>query len=170
MTEEKQRRSQRQTIDLEQLKQDPTSFLALDPDDEALRKLEMFRLYQAGYAPEDICAAFGYAGRTYFYALYQRFQEGGTAALLDARGGSAPRTRTPEREAQVIRAKALAPELGDTELGQRFGLDRATVYELLREHGIQDLHRVVADQPASTETEDPGGEKGGSKSSPVPTP
>jgi len=167
---EKQRRSQRQTIDLEQLKQDPHSFLALAPDDEAVRKLEMFRLYQAGYAPEDICAAFGYAGRTYFYALYERFQEGGTAALLGQRGGSAPRTRTPEREAQVIRAKALEPELGDTELGQRFGLDRATVYDLLREHGIQDLHRVVTDQPAPSEAEEPAGKKGGSKSSPAAMP
>jgi transposase len=166
---EKQRRSLRQTIDLEQLQQDPHSFLALDPDDEVLRKLEMFRLYQAGYAPEDICTAFGYTGRTYFYALYQRFQEGGTAALLDSRGGSAPRTRTPEREAQVIRAKALEPELGDTELGRRFGLDRSTVYELLREHGLQDLHRVVTDQPTSPTAEEPVGEKGGSKSSLAPT-
>jgi len=33
---QKKRRSRRQTIDLEQLKQDPNSFLFLDPDDEAL--------------------------------------------------------------------------------------------------------------------------------------
>jgi len=63
---QKQRRSQRVTIDLEQLKQDSNSFLALNPDDEVLQKLEMVRLYQVGYAPEDIVTAFGYVGRTYF--------------------------------------------------------------------------------------------------------
>lgn len=167
---QKMRRSQRQTLDLEQLKQDPNSFLTLNPDDEALRKLEMIRLYQAGYAPEDIMTAFGYSGRTYFYELFNRFQEGGTEGLIDRRGGSEPRKRTQELEAQVIRAKALDPQLGDTELGRRFSLDRSTVYELLEEHGIQDLHRVVTAQPASPPTEEtaqPSGEKGGSKSPPV---
>jgi hypothetical protein len=67
---QKKRRSQRQIIDLEQLKQDPNSFLALDPDDEALRKLEMLRLYKVGYAPEDIVTAFGYSSRTYFYEFF----------------------------------------------------------------------------------------------------
>ena len=167
---QKKRRSRRQTIDLEQLKQDPHSFLALNPDDEVLRKLEMFRLYQAGYAPEDIMTAFGYAGRTYFYQLFNRFQEGGVEALIDRRGGSEHRKRTPELEAQLIRSKALNPQLGDTELGRRFGLDRSTVYELLREHGIQDLHRVITDQPPSPDADDHGGEKGGSKSSPAVTP
>jgi hypothetical protein len=38
----KKRRSRQQTIDLKQLKQDPTSFLALNPDDDVLRTLEMF--------------------------------------------------------------------------------------------------------------------------------
>jgi len=167
---QKQRRCQRQTIDLEQLKQDPNSFLTLNPDDEALRKLEMFRLYKAGYAPEDIATAFGYSSRTYFYKLFNRFQEGGTEALIDRRGGSEPRKRTPELEAQVIRAKALDPQLGDTELGRRFGLDRSTVYELLKEHGIQDLHRVITDQPSPPATDEHIGEKGGFKSSPAAMP
>ena len=167
---QKQRRSQRQTIDLEQLNQDPNSFLALNPDDEVLQKLEMFRLYQAGYAPEDIVIAFGYAGRTYFYTLFHRFKEGGTAALLDQRGGSEPRKRTPELEAQVIRAKALQPQLGDTELGRRFGLDRSTVYEILKEHDIQDLHRVVTNQPPGPDTAEHDGEKGGFRSSPAVMP
>jgi transposase len=167
---QKKRRSQRQTIDLEQLKQDPNSFLALDPDDEALRKLEMLRLYKVGYAPEDIVTAFGYSSRTYFYEFFNRFQEGGTEALIDHRGGSEPRKRTPELEAQVIRAKALDPQLGDTELGRCFGLDRSTVYELLKEHGIQDLHRVITDQPSSPATDEHIGEKGGFKSSPAAMP
>ena len=167
---QKKRRSQRQTIDLAQLKQDPSSFLSLNPDDEALRKLEMFRLYQAGYAPEDIMTAFGYCGRTYFYELFNRFQEGGTEALIDRRGGSEPRKRTPELEAQVIRAKALNPQLGDTELGRRFGLDRSTVYEILKEHDIQDLHQVITDQPPSPDAAEPLGEKGGPKSSLVAMP
>jgi len=167
---QKQRRSQRQTIDLEQLKQNPNSFLALNPDDEVLQKLEMFRLYQAGYAPEDIVTAFGYAGRTYFYTLFQRFKEEGPAALLDQRGGSEARKRTPGLEAQVIRAKALRPQVGDTELGRRFGLDRSTVYEILKEHGIQDLHRVVTNQPPGPDTAEHDGEKGGFRSSPAVMP
>ena len=167
---QKKRRSRRQAIDLEQLKQDPNSFLVLDPDDEALRKLEMFRLYKAGYAPEDIVTAFGYCSRSYFYGLFNRFQEGGTGSLINRRGGSDPRKRTPELEAQVIRAKALDPQLGDTELGRRFGLDRSTVYELLKEHGIQDLHRVITDQPPPPATDEHSGEKGGSKSSPAAMP
>lgn len=162
---QKKRRSRRQDIDLEQLKQDPNSFLALNPDDEALRKLEMFRLYKAGHAPEDIMTAFGYSGRTYFYDLFSRFQEGGTETLIDRRGGSEPRKRAPELEAQVIRAKALNPQLGDTDLGRRFGLDRSTVYELLKDHGIQDLHRVITDQPSSLGADERSGEKGGSPSS-----
>ena len=130
----------------------------------------MFRLYQAGMRRKISCAAFGYAVvciSTPSTSASRRAARRpcSTRAVVSV----APRTRTPEREAQVIRAKALAPELGDTELGQRFGLDRATVYELLREHGIQDLHRVVTDQPAATATAEPG-EKGGSKPSPVPTP
>jgi transposase len=167
---QKKRRSRRRTIDLEQLKKDPNSFLALDLDDEALRKLEMFRLYKAGYAPEDIVTAFGYCSRTYFYELFNRFQEGGTGALIDRRGGSDPRKRTLELEAQVIRAKALDPQLGDTELGRRFSLDRSTVYELLKEHGIQDLHRVITDQLSSPDADEHIGEKGGSKSSPAAMP
>ncbi|MCK4470550.1 MAG: helix-turn-helix domain-containing protein, partial [Anaerolineae bacterium] len=98
------------------------------------------------------------------------FQEGGTEALIDRRGGSEPRKRTSELDAQVIRAKALDPQLGDTELGRRFGLDRSTVYELLKEHGIQDLDRVITDQPSSPDTHEHIGEKGGSKSSPAATP
>jgi len=166
---QKKRRSRRQTIDLEQLKQDPSSFLSLNPDDEVLRKLEMFRLYKAGYAPEDIVTAFGYSGRTYFYELLSRFQAGGTEALIDRRGGSEPRKRTPELEAQVIRAKALDPQLGDTELGRRFGLDRSTIYEILREHDIQDLHQVITDHPPIPDADEPSGKKGGSKSFPVIT-
>lgn len=167
---QKKRRSRRQTIDLEQLRQDPNSFLALNPDHEALRKLEMFRLYKAGYAPEDIMTAFGYSGRTYFYQLFNRFQEGGTAALIDRRGGSEPRKRTSEREAQVIRTKALNPQLGDTELGRCFELDRSTVYELLKEHGIQDLHRVITAQSPSLDADEHIGGKKGPKSSPAVTP
>ena len=57
----KRQRKPRQTIELEQLKSDPNSFLTLHSEDEVLRKLETYRLYQAGYAAEDIAEAFGYA-------------------------------------------------------------------------------------------------------------
>ena len=80
----------------------------------------------------------------------------------------------PEREAQVLRAKALNPQRGDADLGQEFKMDRSTVYDLLTEHGLQDLHRVLTVIPPTThksptapETE---AEKGGSKSSSAPTP
>ncbi len=174
---QKQRRSQRQTIDLEQLKSDPASLLALDVDDPVLRKIETYRLYHVGYAAEDIAQAFGFA-RPYLYELWADLKAGGVEALVDKRWGSVPRTRTPEREAQVLRAKALHPQRGDADLAAEFDLDRSTVYELLKEHDLQDLHRVLTATPAASagslpaspsaaQTED---KKGGSKSSPAPRP
>ena len=79
------------------------------------------------------------------------------------------------REAQVLRAKALHPERSDNELAQEFGMDRSTVYLLLKEHDMQDLHRVLGDtdQPTTTQSEgkDPASseqdEKKGSNSSSV---
>jgi hypothetical protein len=60
--------------------------------------------------------------------------------------------------------------LGDTELGRRFGLDRSTIYEILRDHGIQDLHRVVTDESSAAESDEPVAKKGGAKSSPAVMP
>ena len=167
---EKRRRSQRQIIDLEQLKSDPNSFLSWGIDDAPLRKLEMYRLYRAGYAAADIAATFGFA-RSYLYELWGELQAEGVAALIDKRWGAAARKRTPAGEAAVLRAKALHPERGDSELAAEFGMDRSTIYRLLEEHGLQDLHRVlagtlpsVAENPPSTAD---AGEKGGSKLSPV---
>jgi transposase len=170
---EKRRRSKRQTIDLEQLKSDPNSFLSWDIDDPTLGKLETYRLYRAGYAAADIAEAFGFA-RGYLYELWGELKAEGVAAVVDKRWGAAPRKRTTEGEAAVLRAKALHPERGDTDLAEEFGMDRSTVYRLLQEHGLQDLHRVLegttsraAENPAS---EADGGEKGGSKLSPVNRP
>jgi transposase len=166
----KRQRQPRQTIELEQLKNDPHSFLALRFDDPVLRKLETYRLYQAGYAAADIAAAFGFA-RSYLYDLWRRFETEGTAALVNKHWGAAPRQRTTEREAAVLRAKALQPARGDSDLGQAFGMDRTTVYDLLKEHGLQDLHRVLDGATPEAETDPPAedGEKGGaSKRSPVP--
>lgn len=170
------RRSTRCTIDVEQLHNDPASLLALGLDDPVLHKLETYRLYYAGYAAEDIAQAFGFA-RPYLYELWAKLRTSGVAALSDQRWGSAPRTRTPEREAQVLRAKALNPHRGDADLAAEFQLDRSTVYDLLKEHGLQDLHRVLTATPptadplltaaASTEA---AAKKGGPKLSPVPTP
>jgi transposase len=170
MMSEKRRRSQRQTIDLEQLKNDPDSFLSWAIDDPALRKLETYRLYQAGYAVADIGEAFGLS-HGYLYEMWGKFKAEGTAALVDKRWGAAPRKRTTEREAEVLRAKALDPERGDSDLAAEFGLERSTVYRLLKEHGLQDLHRVLegssgqeAEQtPPEAKADD--GEKRGSKSS-----
>jgi transposase len=116
----KRQRKPRQTIELEQLKSDPNSFLALHAEDEALRKLETYRLYQAGYAAEDIAEAFDYA-RPYLYEMWRKFEREGVRALVKKSWGSAPRKRTTKREAKVLRAKALRPEQSDSDLAQEFG-------------------------------------------------
>jgi transposase len=165
--------SERRTIDLEQLKSDPASLLWLGLDDPVLCKLETYRLYQAGYAAEDIAQTFGYT-RPYLYELWAALKSGGVEALVDKRWGSVPRTRTPEREAHVLRAKALNPQRSDADLAAEFQMDRSTVYDLLKEHELQDLHRVLTatpptsaptpTAPAPTEAE---AEKGGARSSRV---
>ncbi len=164
----KRRRSKRQTIELEQLKNDPHSFLSWEIEDPTLRKLETYRLYQTGYAVADIAEAFGFA-HGYLYEMWGKFKAEGTEALVDKRWGTVPQKRTNEKEAAVLRAKALNPKQGDTELGQKFGMERSTVYRLLKEHGLQDLHQVIAGQEEETLVEKPaepqgdGGKKKGSK-------
>ena len=165
---QKRRRSQRQTIELEQLKNDPNSFLSWGMDDPTLHKLETYRLYQAGYAVGDIAEAFGIS-HGYLYEMWAKFKAEGIEALVDKRWGAAPRKRTNEKEAAVLRAKALNPQRGDSDLGQEFGMDRSTVYRLLKEHGLQDLHQVIAGRDEEALEEKPaelpgdGGEKRGSK-------
>jgi hypothetical protein len=109
------------------------------------------------------------------YELWAKFEQEGTEAFVDKRWGTAPRQRTTVREAQVLRAKALHPERSDSELAQEFGMDRSTVYVLLKEHDIQDLHHVLGDADQSTTTQSGGeepisseeDEKGGSNGSPA---
>lgn len=171
----KRRRSKRQTIDLEQLKNDPNSFLSWGIDDPVLRKLETYRLYHADFAVADIAEAFGFA-RGYLYEMWAKFKDEGTEALVDKRWGSEPRKRTSEKEAAVLRVKALDPKRGDTDLAREFGMDRTTVYQLLKEHGLQDLHRVLdgttpeESENSASEAEAEDEEKGGAKSSPVAPP
>jgi transposase len=171
MMTQKRRRSQRQTIELEELKNDPNSLLSWDLDDPTLRKLETYRLYQAGYAVADIGETFGFA-HGYLYEMWGKFKAEGTDALVDKRWGAAPRKRTSEMEAAVLQAKARDPQRADSELAEEFELDRSTVYRLLKEHGLQDLHRVIsgeeeefAERPA--EPQGDGGQKWGSKLSPA---
>jgi transposase len=159
---EKRRRSQRQSIDLEQLKKDPDSFLSWGIEDPTLRKLETYRLYQAGYAVADIAAAFGLS-HGYLYEMWGKFKAEGTAALVDKRWGAAPRKRTTEWEAAVLRAKALKPERGDSDLAAEFGLERSTVYRLLKEHGLQDLHRVLGGSSSPETKEQPAAPAAGKK-------
>ncbi len=172
---QKRRRSQRQTIELEQLKNDPNSLLSWGLDEPTLRKLETYRLYQGGHAVADIAEAFGFAPG-YLYEMWGKFKAEGTEALMDKRWGTAPRKRTSEVEAAVLRAKALNPQRGDSELSQEYGLERSTVYRLLREHGLQDLHRVLSGQEEEAHAEkraEPkgeGGKKRGSKLSPANKP
>ena len=167
---EKRRRSQRQKIELEQLKKDPDSFLSWGIEDPTLGKLETYRLYQVGYAVADIAEAFGLSPG-YLYEMWGKLKSEGTVGLVDKRWGAAPRKRTTEREAAVLRAKALNPERGDSALAAEFGLERSTVYRLLKEHGLQDLHRVLEGASSHEPEERPleakadEGEKRGSKSS-----
>ena len=168
---QKRRRSQRQTIELEELKNDPNSLLSWDMDDPALRKLETYRLYQAGYAVADIAEAFGFS-HGYLYEMWGKLKEKGVEAMVDKRWGAAPRKRTSEVEAAVLKAKALEPQRGDSELAEEFGMDRSTVYRLLKEHGLQDLHRVIVGEEEelaerAAEPQGGGGQKGGSKLSPA---
>jgi len=173
------RRSPRRAIALEQLKRDPARLLSLGLTDPVLHKLETYRLYCAGYAAEDIAQAFGFA-RPYLYEIWAGLKTAGVAGLTDKRWGAAPRTRTAEREAQVLRAKALQPQRGDADLAVEFGMDRSTVYDLLKEHGLQDLHRVLTAAAPGAPTASPvsaaavapatAAKKGESKPSRAPMP
>jgi transposase len=170
METERRRRRQRQSLTLEELKTDPSSLLSWGIEDPALRKLETYRLYQAGYAAADIAAAFEIS-REYLYQIWTKFKDEGTTALVDKRWGAEPRKLTSETERAILRMKALNPHLSDTKLGAAFGLDRSSIYRLLKEHGLQDLHRVLAD-PSAPEAEESAGteDKKTLKSSPAPKP
>jgi len=146
--ETKRRYSRREGLNREELEQDPTSFLWLGLSDKTLEKLETYRLYKKGHAVSDIAEAFGLS-REYLYKLWKGLEENGTESLVDKRWGSSPRKVTEEKEREILRAKAVEPELGDSELGRRYGLDRSTVYRLLKEHGLQDLHNVVCGEEES---------------------
>ncbi len=168
---EKRRRNNRQTIELEQLANDPNSFLSWSIDDPALRKLETYRLYQSGeYAVADIAEAFGFS-HGYLYEMWGKFKKEGVEAMVDKRWGANPRKRTSEREAEVLRAKALNPEKRDSTLAKEFDMERSTIYRLLKEHGLQDLHQVIAgrdeEQETSADSKRDGGKKKGSKLSPA---
>lgn len=136
------RRSQRQSICLSTLKQEQSSLLSWGINDPVLHKLETYRLYHAGFAVADISEAFGFS-RSYLYELWDKFQTEGTIALVDKRWGTAPRLLPTDMEAAVLQAKAINPVRSDTSLAKEFGLNRSTVYNLLKEHGLQDLHRVL---------------------------
>lgn len=170
---DQRRRSQRQTIALEELRNDRNSLLSWGLNDPVLRKLESYRLYRAGYAAADIAGALGLA-RPYLYELWRQLECEGVEGLVDKRCGSVPRKRTTVREAAVLRAKALHPERSDGDLASEFSLDRSTVYQLLKEHDLQDLHRVLEGTQPDTTTPTPptppnDGEKGGSRRSRVHT-
>jgi transposase len=133
---------QRQPIELELLKQDKNSLLSWGINDPTLHKMETYRLYQAGFAVADIANAFGFS-RGYLYELWGKFQTSVPAALVDKRWGTVPHKRTTEKDAAVLRAKAINPKRGDSSIAKEFGLERTTVYKLLKEHGLQDLHCVI---------------------------
>jgi len=171
--EEKRRRRQRQLIAFEDLKTDPNSLLSWGIEDAALGKLETYRLYQAGYAAADIAAAFEMS-REYLHEIWAKFRSEGTTALVDKRWGAEPRKLTKETEREILRMKALNPQMSDGKLGEIFELDRSSIYHMLKEHGLQDLHRVLADTPTPAgETPEPAEtdeEKKTLKSSPAPKP
>ena len=112
------RRSQRQSIDLEALKQNPNSLLSWGIDDPILHFITTYRLYQAGFAVIDIANAFDFS-RTYLYELWDKFQASVPIALVDKRGGTVPRSLPSEMEAAILRAKAIDPKRGDSDLSPR---------------------------------------------------
>jgi hypothetical protein len=107
MSEERQ--SPKQPIDLESLKWDPTSLLILDPDDETLRKLEMLRLHNAGYAVDEITEAFG-CSRSDFFKLEAQFEAGGVQALVEPLEKSEP-PPTPEIDQESLAERAALERL-----------------------------------------------------------
>ena len=155
---EKRRRRKRQAIEVEELRKDPASLLSWGNGDPTLIKLETYRLYEAGYTAADISEAFGIS-REHLHKMWKKFDEEGTEGLVDKRSGSEPRKRTVEKEREILRAKALEPEVGDSELGRRFGMDRSTVYRLLKEHGLQDLHQVLHGEEPEEEVAGDEGKK-----------
>lgn len=129
-------------IDLEQLRNDPASFLYWRFDDPVLRKLETYRLYRLGYSVTEITRAFEFA-RNYPYQMWEQFEVEGTSAFYKKNCGSTARKVTQEFEAALIRAKAIDPERSDADLAEEFQVHRTTVYRTLKEHGIQDLHKII---------------------------
>lgn len=148
--ESKRRYSRRKGIKREELEKDPNSLMSWGISDKTLEKLETYRLYKSGHAASDIAEAFGLS-REYLYKLWKGLEEEGTEWIVDKRWGSEPRKRTTEKEREVLRAKAIEPKLGDSELGKRYDMDRSTVYRLLKEHGLQDLHHVLCGDDAEKE-------------------
>jgi len=129
-------------IDLVELSNDPASLLSLRPNDPVLIKLETYRLYRAGYSVTEIANTFEIT-RSYLYEMWQHFEEKGTITFINKNWGTIPTKLTTDLEAAIIRAKALSPKRKDNDLAKEFGVDRITVYRLLKEHGIQDLHKVI---------------------------
>jgi transposase len=131
----------RAKIPLETLREEGSSFLSLG-EDPLMKRLEMVRLWRQGYSFGAIGEAFGYSPQG-VWAVVQRFEEEGVEGLIEKRGGPYHSKVTPELEREILRYKALHPQVGDTELAAQFGLGRITIYNLLKEHGLQDLHRVI---------------------------
>ena len=129
-------------INLSQLQNDPSSFLSLRPDDPVLRKLETYRLWKAGVSVTEIARAFGVA-RQSLYEMWKQFEADGVNALVNKNWGAEPRKLTSAVESAIIRAKAIDPYRSDADLAEEFGVGRVSVYRLLKEHGIQDLHKII---------------------------
>lgn len=123
------------------------SFLGLGVTCPVIEKLETYRLYKSGVSPTKIAQDFGFS-RPYLYQMWKKLENEGASGLINKNWGSAPRKVTPEVEAQILRAKALNPSRGDAELAEEFGLHRSTIYRLLKEHGLQDLHLILEDKPS----------------------
>lgn len=129
-----------------EMTQSSASFLGLGLTDPLLYKLETYRLYKSGVSPTKIAEDFGFS-RPYLYQIWKKLENEGPCALINKNWGSAPRKVTTSLEASILRAKALNPDRSDAQLAEEFGLHRSTVYRLLKEHGLQDLHLVLEDQP-----------------------
>ena len=62
------------------------------------------------------------------------FKHQSQSLIKDKRWGTVPRELTTEKEAAVLRAKAINPKRGDSFLAFDIGLELRPVYKRLKEH------------------------------------
>jgi len=104
-------------------------------------RCRLVSLIVEGMSPQAAAVACG-ASRATGYRLWQRFQEGGWAALVDRPPvpKRQPRRLSPELEGRILAAREYA-NAGPLILGGLLGMPASTVWKVLRRHGRSRLAR-----------------------------